>query len=157
MLNNKGFVVSAILYTILLAFLLFLGVTLSIFQSATSTLGNATDDLVNSTRLLAGQVNSHNSFLLEHRFSDINSTEPDYNILVQISSKYGIFYWPRDFIDSENNLLASNGKIGVKCSAKGIDYNKCASFSSIDSNDFKVMFFYVGEEDKEKVEVNLEY
>lgn len=56
MLNNKGFVVSTILYTLLIAFLLFLGVLLSTFSSSTDIISNANSDLVNSEILKAQQV-----------------------------------------------------------------------------------------------------
>lgn len=90
-MNNKGFIVSTILYTILIAFLLFLGVTLSIFSSATSTVGAGTKDLVNSEKLTIKA--------LRPRCGE--STE----ILAVITSKYGEFYWPKDFMSAENHNL----------------------------------------------------
>lgn len=46
-LNNKGFVVSAVLYTLLIAFLIYLGVTLSTLKSSIDLINHANDDLTN--------------------------------------------------------------------------------------------------------------
>ena len=47
MLNNKGFAVSAILYTLLIAFLIFLAVTLNELASSTNLISHANDELTN--------------------------------------------------------------------------------------------------------------
>ena len=88
-MNNKGFIVSTILYTILVAFLLFLAVTLSIFASATSTVGGGTNDLVNATYFKVWQV--------ENCEADKSWYEPSNNVLAIITTKYGEYYWPKDF------------------------------------------------------------
>ena len=46
MLNSKGFAISSILYTLLIAFLLFLGVALAQLSSSSSLIGKANDDLI---------------------------------------------------------------------------------------------------------------
>ena len=56
MLNNKGFAVSSVLYTLLIAFLLFLGAALAQFSASSSLIGKANDDLVNGTQFEAVQV-----------------------------------------------------------------------------------------------------
>lgn len=56
MLNNKGLVVSSVLYTLLIAFLLFLGVTLAQFSSSAKIISNSTKDLVNNSELKGNQV-----------------------------------------------------------------------------------------------------
>ena len=40
MLNNKGFAVSSVLYTLLIAFLIFLGVSLSMLSASNSLISN---------------------------------------------------------------------------------------------------------------------
>ena len=40
MLNNKGFAVSSVLYTLLIAFLIFLGVSLSMLSTSNSLISN---------------------------------------------------------------------------------------------------------------------
>lgn len=47
MLNNKGFAVSAVLYTLLIAFLIFLAVTLNELASSTNLINHANDELTN--------------------------------------------------------------------------------------------------------------
>lgn len=56
MLNNKGFAVSTVLYTLLIAFLMFLGAALAQFSSSSSLVGKANDDLVNGTNFEVMQV-----------------------------------------------------------------------------------------------------
>ena len=90
MKKNKGFVVSTILYSILIAFLIVLGVTLYIFSSATTMVGSATDDLVNATNLSITPIIVNDG---ENRRNDI---------LAVITSKYGDYYWPKDFNMSVN-------------------------------------------------------
>ena len=97
MLNNKGFAVSTILYTILIAFLLFLGITLSMFSSSNSIISNANNDLVNGTVFRAVQVKDNNKEGVCGQ--DYAWFEMDNNILIKINSRYGVIYWPRDFIN----------------------------------------------------------
>ena len=47
MLNNKGFVVSALLYTLLIAFLIYLAITLKELSSSASLISHANDELTN--------------------------------------------------------------------------------------------------------------
>ncbi len=131
MLNNKGFAVSTILYTLLIAFLLFLGATLAMFSSSNSIISNANDDLINGIELNPQQVKPVSTD------SDGNdncvpvTTQPlpddkyywyqvENNILVRITSRYGVMYWPRDFVgsvDEDGNLMPdnfTNGNITVK-------------------------------------------
>lgn len=56
MINNKGFAVSAVLYTLLIAFLMFLGAALAQFETSSGILGKANDDLVNGTKFEIMQV-----------------------------------------------------------------------------------------------------
>ena len=56
MLNNKGFAVSSVLYTLLIAFLLFLGAALAQFSASSSLIGKANDDLINGVTLSLDEV-----------------------------------------------------------------------------------------------------
>lgn len=56
MINNKGFAVSTVLYTLLIAFLMFLGVALAQFEISSGIIGKANDDLVNGTKFEVSQV-----------------------------------------------------------------------------------------------------
>ena len=145
-MNNKGFIVSTILYTILIAFLLFLGVTLSIFASATKTAGAGTNDLVNSTKL------SINYIVLPCNMT--NWYDNKYNILAIVNSRYGEFYWPRDFGTSiDSGVIKGNNKKGnleIKCSEDDLDdYNAIYHLEScnIDLDDYtdksKKFYLYV--------------
>ena len=98
--NNKGFAVSTVLYTLLIAFLMFLGAALAQFSSSSSLIGIANDDLINGTKLNATLVKGDNSRL------------------IKVNSRYGTFYWPTDFnaeIASDREIInpGENGKIKV--------------------------------------------
>lgn len=120
MLNNKGFAVTTVLYTLLIAFLMFLGVTLATFSSSTRIVGNANNDLINGTDLQAAliKVNGVNKY-----------TWPSSQLIVKINSRYGTMYWPRDFCSNNGGTLTNckdNNNIEVLCydsSAK--DYKSC--------------------------------
>lgn len=127
MLNNKGFAVSTVLYTLLIAFLLFLGATLAMFSTSTSVVGNANTDLTDGSKLEAKQVKLKND-----EKTCIPVQEPTYSngvavipqsgdgnyywyetgelitdaenkkvikdaVILKINSKYGTLYWPKDF------------------------------------------------------------
>lgn len=99
-MNNKGFAVSTVLYTLLIAFLMFLGAALAQFSSSSSLIGKANDDLINGTSLNATLVKGDNSRL------------------IKVNSRYGTFYWPTDFnaeIASDREIInpGENGKIKV--------------------------------------------
>lgn len=142
MLNNKGFAVSTILYTLLIAFLLFLGATLAMFSSSNSIISNANDDLINGIELNPQQVKPVSTD------SDGNDNcvpvtlplpdgkyywyQVENNILVRITSRYGVMYWPRDFggtatknSDGSVTIIANytNGNIKVEI-GEGISFNE---------------------------------
>lgn len=145
MLNNKGFAVSTILYTLLIAFLLFLGATLAMFSSSNSLISNANNDLINGTKLTAVQVKD-----AQKEGTCVSSTttkkdgqyywyEMDSNILVKINSRYGVMYWPRDFngkIDGNkityysknNNIKISDYSSGAEQFGGSITINSSSTF-----------------------------
>lgn len=112
MLNNKGFAVSAVLYTTLIAFLLFLAVVLSMFSSSSDLVRNANTDLINGNKFEAKQVTLKNSNG-EYKKCVANSVIPnteagefhwdDSPVIVKINSRYGTYYWPKDF--SRDNAI----------------------------------------------------
>lgn len=121
MLNNKGFAVTAVLYTLLIAFLMFLGAALAMFSSSSRIIGNANDDLINGSALRAYQVKSDCD-----NDGDIDSEDEicwnTSNIIVKINSRYGTMYWPRDFCTNNNGVLSCedenssvNGQVTAQC------------------------------------------
>lgn len=109
MLNNKGFAVSSVLYTLLIAFLLFLGAALAQFSSSSSLIGKANDDLVNGTQFEAVQVKPDGACINTDtegkddwylQYKDDNKNKDDRvvsNTIIKIKSRYGTIYWPKDF------------------------------------------------------------
>ena len=124
MLNNKGFAVSSVLYTLLIAFLLFLGAALAQFSASSSLIGKANDDLVNGSSFEAMQIkpngackdgNNGNSW---YKDSDGNIS----NTVVRIKTRYGTKYWPKDFETLEHRKaeLSDGGNIN-----EGVYTNIC--------------------------------
>ena len=120
MLNNKGFAVSSVLYTLLIAFLLFLGAALAQFSASSSLIGKANDDLVNGTSFEAMQIKPNGACeggKSWYQDGDGNISDT----IVRIKSKYGTIYWPKDFKGpnfsvngdsfSANTSTSNNGKI----------------------------------------------
>lgn len=135
MKKNKGFVVSTILYSILIAFLIVLGVTLYIFSSATTMVGSATDDLVNATNLSITPIIVNDG---ENRRNDI---------LAVITSKYGDYYWPKDFNMSVNEDSISEESSGyipfvVECSDVNGNNTDCTELLNSDQEYFKIKISY---------------
>ena len=97
-MNNKGFAVSAVLYTLLIAFLLFLAAALAMFSSSNSLISNANSDIVNGNPFSAVRVPIARDKLIELPIS--RRTDQDSwgsGKVVQIKSKYGVKYWPNNF------------------------------------------------------------
>lgn len=121
MLNNKGFAVSSVLYTLLIAFLLFLGAALAQFSASSSLIGKANDDLVNGTSFEAMQIKPNGACAGDNSWyqdSDGNISDT----IVRIKSKYGTIYWPKDFkesnfqVNDDGNVssttsISDNGKV----------------------------------------------
>ena len=146
MLNNKGFAVSSVLYTLLIAFLLFLGAALAQIASSSSLIGRANDDMVNGTQFKAIQLRP-NGACIEGRttwYQDYNGNTS--NAIVKIESRYGTIYWPKDFggvISDENgidvNEGTSSGKISVSYDSStinpGENYPGYANFGKLTFTD----------------------
>lgn len=125
MLNNKGFAVSSVLYTLLIAFLLFLGAALAQFSASSSLIGKANDDLVNGTSFEAMQVKPSGACENGNKwyqYSDGKTDVKTSNTIVRIKSKYGTMYWPKDFkgsnfwVNDDGNVsaitsISNNGKV----------------------------------------------
>lgn len=125
MLNNKGFAVSSVLYTLLIAFLLFLGAALAQFSASSSLIGKANDDLVNGTSFEALQVKPSGACENGNKwyqYSDGKTDVKTSNTIVRIKSKYGTMYWPKDFkgsnfwVNDDGNVsattsISNNGKV----------------------------------------------
>lgn len=114
MLNNKGFAVSSVLYTLLIAFLLFLGAALAQFSASSSLIGKANDDLVNGTSFEAMQVKPSGACENGNKwyqYSDGKTDVKTSNTIVRIKSKYGTMYWPKDFKGS--NFEVNDGNVSA--------------------------------------------
>lgn len=141
MLNNKGFAVSSVLYTLLIAFLLFLGAALAQLSSSSSLIGKANDDIVNGTRFKDKDniANGTKFKAIQLRPDGVcDSNGPawyDRNDIVKIESRYGTVYWPKDFegqgIDVNiNGITITSGrsdgnKIEVSDHDSDCKYNNC--------------------------------
>lgn len=112
MLNNKGFAVSSVLYTLLIAFLLFLGAALAQFSASSSLIGKANDDLVNGSSFEAMQIKPNGACKDDNKWYQ-NSDGKISNTIVRIKTRYGTKYWPKDFETSEHRPaeLSDDGNI----------------------------------------------
>lgn len=122
MLNNKGFAVSSVLYTLLIAFLLFLGAALAQFSSSSSLIGKANDDIVNGTQFEAVQVKPNGACEDGNEWYQ-DSSGGSSNTIVRIKTRYGTKYWPKDFdgdISDENGIYVNKGTSSGKIS---VSYN----------------------------------
>ena len=172
MLNNKGFAVSAVLYTTLIAFLLFLAVVLSMFSSSSDLVRNANTDLINGNKFEAKQVRltskwKNSSNQTKKDCQPIAGTNVGTNyyyyespVIVKINSRYGTYYWPKDFnitdkndvsktIDAYSGTLISyststytyNGKVtSGKSSEPSTDNKIKAIVNTSDSSKLKIKF-----------------
>lgn len=114
-LNNKGFAISAILYALLISFLLFLLVALNMFSASTNILNASNDDIVNGKSLYANQV------IPTVSGAGACSNWFDYgsNNKVKVYSRYGVKYFPRDFSTGST----ANGKLRAYISTEQITFN----------------------------------
>ena len=137
MLNNKGFAVSTVLYTLLIAFLMFLGAALAMFSSSSSLIGKSTDDLVNGNKLRVDQVKAPD---VEGRVCGRdyrwfqNTDGSPFNTIVRINSRYGTMYWPKDFgLLNDNGVINGdyhdNKNINVKCLNENGEVTSCMGYN----------------------------
>lgn len=117
MLNNKGFAVSSALYTLLIAFLLFLGAALAQFTSSIGLLNKANEDLINGVDFKAQQRNPEGACTGDIKWyeEDKDGNIKVSNTIVLIKTRYGTKYWPKDFETSEHRQakLSDDGNIGA--------------------------------------------
>ena len=127
-LNNKGFAVSAVLYTLLIAFLMFLGVTLAQFSSSITLINNANKDLVDGQVKLSAEV----VIAYDTDENGKQSATPRPDIKVQIKSKYGTMYWPKDFgtgcptdkVYKNIKVVYSSGKLTITNNLNTSEYKE---------------------------------
>lgn len=98
MLNNKGLAITTALYSLLVAFLLFLGITLSTFASSANQLGSANSDLIDGKRLTGSQIKLQGNIGSKWYLYQTNNSgsEKVNNTLAVVNSRYGVAYWPKD-------------------------------------------------------------
>ena len=92
MLDNKGFAVTSVLYTLLIAFLLFLGVSLSMLSTSNSLISNMNRDLTDNLYV--------NAYLNIDNKNDLSNSLQ----IVKIRYNKGTIYWPQDFSYEKNDL-----------------------------------------------------
>lgn len=154
MLNNKGFAVTTVLYTLLIAFLMFLGAALAQFSSATDLIGKSNNDMVNGANFDVLQVKP----VFEKPCGSLGYEWYNTNTIVKIKNRYGIMYWPKDFgLTSENGILTGadrmNKKIKVECfdefdnlgPCTGLNLTTPISQSSIEYGKLKITDVMSGE------------
>lgn len=98
-LNNKGFAVSSVLYTLLIAFLLFLGAALAQFSSSARILSKADDDLTDSYTELPYNSTKQELYQIRIYYNTDGGTLPssatNYKLngeyIVPANSKYSFF------------------------------------------------------------------
>lgn len=113
-LNNKGFAISAILYALLISFLLFLLVALNMFSASTNILNASNDDIVNGKSLYANQVIPTVSGSTCSNWFDYGSDNK-----VKVYSRYGVKYFPRNFSTGST----ANGKLRAYISNEQVTFN----------------------------------
>lgn len=122
MLNNKGFAVSSVLYTLLIAFLLFLGAALAELSASSNLIGRANDDMVNGVSFEAMQVIPEGGCSTDTstgavttkwyekivKNADGSETKEISNTIVRLKTRYGTMYWPKDFKNSDGSQTKIN-------------------------------------------------
>lgn len=148
MLNNKGFAVSSVLYTLLIAFLLFLGAALAQFSASSSLIGKANDDLVNGTSFEAMQVKLNGACENNKKwYQDVDGNTS--STIVRIKSKYGTMYWPKDFKGSDFRKIDDNGNVSATTSIsnngkiEAYVENPDSNFADTDGIKLKISFKYI--------------
>lgn len=138
-MNNKGFAVSAVLYTLLIAFLLFLAAALAMFSSSNSLISNANSDIVNGNpfsaeikKVTSGDVDSNSYY---KKMVEINGITYGKNTIIQIKSKYGIKYWPNDFskegVDNWSVKLIISSDTNFDCGNLKVKYTSTSNTLTI--------------------------
>ena len=90
-LNNKGFAVSAILYSFLTVFILFLLVVLSAMNNSITILKSTNDDIINGFTFEIKQTYG-TSINCDNDWYTYN-----YNKKIEIRTTHDVLYWPKDF------------------------------------------------------------
>ena len=111
-LNKKGFVVSSVLYTLLIVFMMVLLLSLSSFSSTSALISVANESVIENNVI----------------YMNILNTDSDEEI-IKISSKFGTKYWPKDF-SGDDYSESKDGNIKLSY------YNDKSE--EVDQNDIKV-------------------
>lgn len=161
MLNNKGFAVSSALYTLLIAFLLFLGAALAQFTSSIGLLNKANEDLINGVDFKAQQRNPKGACTGGIKWYQDESGNVS-NTIVLIKTRYGTKYWPKDFKNSDEEQATLN-VIGDDATANAGEYTSYdgkikvwVSNKSVEEVGFKNSKFFISIRDA-KTDLTAEY
>lgn len=126
MLNNKGFAVTTVLYTLLIAFLMFLGAALAQFSSSSSLIGKANDDLINGTEFSVAQVRNYDEEKVcgtDFEWWQDSEGNP-LDTIIRIKSRYGTKYWPRDFNGASFNGETETATAGDSSGNITVEYDE---------------------------------
>ena len=125
-LNNKGFAVSAILYSLLTVFILFMLVVLNSMNNSITVLKSSNDDIINGDKFDVSQVYENEEECNQNGWYNYESTKK-----LEIKTNYDVLYWPKDFND--NNKDKKNGWVEIvftaECSSEDIDFDTITSKS----------------------------
>ena len=94
MLDNKGFAVTSVLYTLLIAFLLFLGVSLSMLSTSNSLISNMNRDLTDNLYVNAYLNIDNKNVKLTSKEGQIKITEEKINVSFETKDSNLIIYLP---------------------------------------------------------------
>lgn len=163
-MNNKGFAVSSILYTILICFLMFLGAAMAMFSASNGLVVAANDDIINGTRLKASrivgtigtgdaakkdvmcaetkeEIISSSGKMFEYFKWSITETAPS-SMLIKINSRYGSKFWPKDFSSTitkkyDYNNDGADETVYCSISAANLCVNKISHQDVVIYNNYK--------------------
>lgn len=141
-MNNKGFAVSAVLYTLLIAFLLFLAAALAMFSSSNSLISNANSDIVNGNPFSAERVPIDRDKLIKLPISGgTNKDSWGSGKVAQIKSKYGVKYWPNNFALIYGSKTYYKWEIiSIKKEGISFSYNDSGTVYTINNNVNELIF-----------------
>lgn len=133
-LDNKGFAVSMVLYTLLIIFMLFLLVALATFNNSFSLISSANDNIVNGTKFSVEQIvvnQKDSSGNVVNNCTNWFTNDSKRKLLIRTSN--GNNYWPRDYVDG---IYKNNGNITVTFSKTMVSYTQdCLALEYVSKND----------------------
>ncbi len=156
-INNKGFAVSAVLYSLLLVFALFTMVVLASFDSAVDIVGASNDDIVNGNTfvvyetLIKDQIKygqSQDYDICQYDDDTWYNVDCDKKITIQTST--GTVYWPKNFCKTRDENTGrckkyenENKKYHIKISFTIGTKKACDKYQTLydDNKEYEIGYF----------------